>query len=279
MAGKLRAISWDYAYYGAASATIFMLLITIFFYSEPKREIEGVRLSQKIMDIKAVFADFRFSIFLVLLGVGYWMPFWAFFNLCALYADSSLDAVRLFEGLQFVFGPTLATALFGHTDANGTTRMLGETLSHTGYFVIVLQVFVSRILERFRAIPSFLFGLCLAGVGFFVIGLAALTTPTILFAGIFLFAVGEMITSPRIQEYIVWIAPKEKAGLYMGTNFLAVGLGGAMSGVVYTSLYGSFQAQNHPEYVWFVLAGHMLLTFIILGLYTATIGKFHEQES
>ena len=48
----------------------------------------------------------------------------------------------------------------------------------------------------------------------------------LVFLGIFLFAVGEMIASPRIQEYITWIAPKEKAGLYMGSNFLAVGIGG-----------------------------------------------------
>jgi len=27
----------------------------------------------------------------VLLGVFYWLPFWAFFNLCALYVDSNVD--------------------------------------------------------------------------------------------------------------------------------------------------------------------------------------------
>ena len=41
-----------------------------------------------------------------------------------------------------------------------------------------------------------------------------------------------MISSPRIQEYITWIAPKEKAGLYMGSNFLAAGIGGALSGLL-----------------------------------------------
>jgi MFS family permease len=36
--GQLRAISWDYAFYTAAACIGVMLLITIFFYHEPKRQ-------------------------------------------------------------------------------------------------------------------------------------------------------------------------------------------------------------------------------------------------
>lgn len=86
------------------------------------------------------------------------------------------------------------------------------------------------------------------------------------------------MASPRIQEYITWIAPKEKAGLYMGSNFLAVGIGGATSGIVYTSLYGRFQEQNHPEYVWFTLAAHMLVGILVLWVFTRVAGEFRERE-
>ena len=34
------------------------------------------------------------------------------------------------------------------------------------------------------------------------------------FLGILFVAIGEMVSSPRIQEYITWIAPKEKAGMF-----------------------------------------------------------------
>jgi len=73
-------------------------------------------------------------------------------------------------------------------------------------------------------------GLAIAAVGLVVLGWAKVGSPALVFLGILLFAVGEMITSPRIQEYITWIAPKEKAGLYMGSNFLAVAIGGVMGG-------------------------------------------------
>ena len=95
----------------------------------------------------------------------------------------------------------------------------------------------------------------------------------------FLFALGEMISSPRIQEDITWIAPKEKAGLYMGSNFLALGIGGGLSGVVYSSLYGYFQKGGHPEYCWFVLAAHFVLGMVVLTVFTKIWGEFKEMES
>jgi dipeptide/tripeptide permease len=87
-----------------------------------------------------------------------------------------------------------------------------------------------------------------------------------------------MISSPRIQEYITWIAPKEKAGLYMGSNFLAVGIGGATSGVIYTTLYGYFREASHPEYVWYTLAVHVIAAIGVLLLFTKTMGEFQERE-
>jgi len=88
-----------------------------------------------------------------------------------------------------------------------------------------------------------------------------------------------MITSPRIQEYITWIAPKEKAGLYMGSNFLAVMIGGFTSGFTYTSLYGRFNAAGAPEWVWFVLAAHTLLAVAAFWVFVRVAGEFKEQQA
>ena len=276
VAGKLRAISWNYAFYAAAASIVVMLLITIFFYKEPEREIEGTSLKQKFADIGVALSDVKFSIFLLLLGVFFWIPFWAFFNLCALYVDRSVDTAQLYLSLKGVFGTSVAN--FFSQDENGTRHVLGETISHTGYIIVVLQIFVSRFFERFPAIPSFLFGLFVSAVGFVILGMAHLSGAALVFLGIFFFALGEMISSPRIQEYITWIAPKEKAGLYMGTNFLAVGIG-AFSGVIYTPLYGHFQGLGHPEYVWFVLAGHLIVAIGAMGLFQRLAGGFAQQDS
>jgi dipeptide/tripeptide permease len=101
---------------------------------------------------------------------------------------------------------------------------------------------------------------------------------SLIFVGIFLFAIGEMMASPRIQEYITWIAPKEKAGLYMGANFLATAIG-AFSGPIYTTMYGRFDAAGQPEYVWYVLAAHVLLAIVVINLFVKFFGAFQEQEA
>jgi len=276
VAGKLRAISWDYAFYAAAAAIVLMLIITILFYKEPEREIEGATLSGKFREIGVALSDIKFSVFLILLGLFFWLPFWAFFNLCAVYVDRTIDTAELYLALQSVFGTGFAN-FFSHVDDQGTSRVLGETISHTGYIIMIFQIFVSGILERYRAIPSFLFGLFVSAIGFVILGLAAASAASLVFLGIFFFAIGEMISSPRIQEYITWIAPKEKAGLYMGSNFLATGLGGATSGL-YTSLSGFFASQGQPQQVWYVLAAHLIVGIFVLWLFTRLAGEFKERE-
>jgi dipeptide/tripeptide permease len=275
--GHLRAMSWDYAYMAAAAAIVVMLLITILFYEEPPREIEAATLGQKLRDIGTALADVKFAAFLVLLGLFFWLPFWSFFNLCALYVDSDIDTAALYAALAAVFGTGFAGFL-SHAGEDGVRRVLGETISHTGYIIMLLQVFVSGYLEKKKALPSFMSGLAVAAAGFLVLGYARVSVATLIFLGIFLFAVGEMVASPRIQEYITWIAPKEKAGLYMGSNFLAVGIGGATAGVTYTTLYGYLRDLGRPEYVWYTLAAHFVLAIVVLNVFVKLFGEFREQE-
>lgn len=278
VAGRLRAISWDYAFYAAAASIGLMLVVTVLFYKEPERDIEATTLPGKLREIGTALADVRFALFLVLLGVLFWLPFWSFFNLCALYVDRHVDTARLYELLRSLCGRAFAD-FFSHEGTDGTRRVLGETISHTGYIVMLLQIPVSRLAEKFRPIPSFLFGLVVSAAGFVLLGSASQGAAPLVFAGIFLFAVGEMIASPRIQEYITWIAPKEKAGLYMGSNFLAVGIGGTLSGVTYTTLFGAFARAGHPQAVWYALAAHMIVAVAALSGFTRIAGEFREQET
>jgi POT family proton-dependent oligopeptide transporter len=276
--GNLRAISWNHAFVAAAICILLMLLFTIIFYKEPERAIEGTTLTQKLKEIGMALSDFRFTLFLILLGLFFWLPFWCFFNLCPLYVDANLDTARLYRGMESVLGTRLA-GIFSHLDKDGTRRVLGETISQTGYIIMIFQFLVSRAFERRKPMPTFLLGLAIATLGFGVIGYAGMSVPAFVFLGILFFAIGEMISSPRIQEYITWIAPKEKAGLYMGMNFLATMLGGALSGVTYTTLYGRFGDAGHPEYVWYALALHTLVGIIVLMVFTRFAGEFREQQA
>jgi dipeptide/tripeptide permease len=276
--GRLRAISWENAYLAAAIAIGIMFIITLFFYKEPERAIEGETLVKKFRDMGEALSDIKFVAFLLILGLFFWLPFWSFFNLCSKYVETSLDGAALYYNIKSVLGTTVANFL--SKDYDGTRKVLGETISHTGWVIMIFQVFIAWGFERFRPIPSFVFGLLIISLGFGFLGLAGITDPAWIFLGIFLFAIGEMISSPRIQEYITWIAPKEKAGLYMGSNFLAVGIGGLLSGVIYTSgIYSHFEGIGHTEYVWLILGVHILVGIVTILLFSRFAGQFKEQEN
>lgn len=285
--GKLRAMSWDYVFYTAAATIGLMFLITVFFYKEPKREIEGITLKQKFKDIITAFSDGKFALFILLLGVFFWMPFWAFFNVLTVYINDFMSTASLYQTIHSIFSviPRIWLIDIGgwimemiSSLENGVWKINAEAISHTGYIIIIFQVLISRTFEKRPAIPTFLFGLFMAAVGFILLAVSLTGSNRWVFLGIFLFAIGEMISSPRIQEYIMWIAPKEKAGLYMGTSFLATFIGAWLS-PIYTWLMGIYRDMGSPEYIMYTLAGHLLVGIIAIYIFTKTLGEFKELEA
>jgi len=272
--GNLRALSWDYVFYTAAGTIGLMLIITLLFYKEPPRDIENATLKKKFLDIKEALSDVKFLVLIILLGVFFWLPFWAFFNILPVYINDYLDTAQLYQNVKGVLGESFTNII--SQQYNGVWKINAEAISHTGYIIIVLQLVISRIFEKRSAIPSFMFGLFVAAVGFVILGISLNSAPGLVFLGVFLFAVGEMISSPRIQEYIMWIAPKEKAGLYMGTNFLATAIGALLSGL-YTGLLGSFENAGNPQNIMYTLAIHMILGIAAMWIYTKTMGEFTER--
>jgi proton-dependent oligopeptide transporter, POT family len=273
--GKLRAISWDYVFYTAAAAVALMFIITLIFYKEPPREIEGTTLKQKFKDMGEVLSDYKYLTFIILLGVFFWLPFWAFFNVLAVYINDYLNTAALYQDVKSLLGSGITNII--SSNDQGVWKINAEAISHTGYIIIIFQIFISRIFEKRAAISSFLLGIFIAAVGFVVLGFSVTMSNSLVFLGIFLFAIGEMISSPRIQEYITWIAPKEKAGLYMGTNFLATFIGATLSGI-YTGVMGSFEEAGHPEYIMYTLAVHSIIGIIAIYIFTKTAGEFKELD-
>jgi dipeptide/tripeptide permease len=282
VSGHLRTRSWDTAHLSGAIAIAVMFVLTLVGYKEPPRERSMETLAGKLRGIGAVLTDLKFATFLLLLGIFFWAPFWGFFNICALYVDSDLDTAAIYQFLRPIFdaiplvGPW-ALDILSHDD-NGVRKILGESIGNTGLVIILLQVLISRTFEKRRALPSFMLGLAIAAVGMVVIGLSLTKGAPLVLLGIALFAVGEMITSPRIQEYITWIAPKAKAGLYMGTNFIATMVGAFLSRFL-TQGYGRFAEAGHPETIWYVMAGLLAAGVVVMWAFARIAGEFKEQES
>jgi MFS family permease len=273
---SLRVISWGLAYSAAAVGVVLMFIVTLIFYKEPERPVPEGSFGKHVKEAFSVLADMKFSTFLILMGIMFWIPFWSFYNILAVYVDTHLDTALLYQKLHAVFGG--AVNLVSLEDENtGIRKIAGESIAHTGYVILILQLLVSRISEHFKALPSIIFGLIVTAAGMAVLGFAFFMNPLLLFLGILIFAVGEMISSPRFDEYITYLAPKEKAGMYMGLVTASVAIG-AFSGPTYTRLYGYLEGQGHPDYVWYILAAHLTLGMIVLAVYVRLTGGFTEVD-
>ena len=84
-----------------------------------------------------------------------------------------------------------------------------------------------------------------------------------------IWAVGEMMFSPRMVEYVSVIAPKDKLALYIGCGFLpfAIGFGAGPSVGAHLVRYFS-ERLGHAEWVWYAFD----LAVLIAGALGITIG-------
>lgn len=143
--------------------------------------------------------------------------------------------------------------------------------------IVFFQVLVSFLIGFIPPLSAMVIGIVVAAIG---IGMAAWTFTgwTVLLA-ITIFAFGEMMASPKSQEYVGRIAPQQKVAMYMGFYFWCVALGNIFGGRLSGELYGSLARDaGRPDIMWMIFGGLGLLTAVILVLYDRLIiGKGEMQ--
>jgi proton-dependent oligopeptide transporter, POT family len=139
--------------------------------------------------------------------------------------------------------------------------------------IVIFQVLVSYIIGFYPPLSVMVIGIVIAAIG---IGMNAwLFTGWLVILSITIFAFGEMIASPKSQEYVGRIAPHQKVAMYMGFYFWTVALGNIFGGRLSGELYGSLARDaGRPEIMWYIFGGLGLLTAVVLIVYDrAIIGK------
>jgi MFS family permease len=133
-----------------------------------------------------------------------------------------------------------------------------EYIVNIGFGSIVIgQIAISSYIQRFEALPVMVIGTFVLSLGIAVLGIASLLSSggLILILGVSLFSVGEMIASPKSQEYVAAIAPKNKTAMYMGYYFVSMALGnlfaGLLSGWAYTAIA---KESERPMLMWLIFA-------------------------
>jgi len=226
---ELREINWNYVFLMSSGAILLNLALVLIFYKDPDKndrvkEPLGLALKNSVLNIWYAVRDIKFLLFLLIIA-GAWTVYWQFFYSLPVFIDQWSNTDLLYDFL-FKHIPFRAKAL-GTADGIILPEKL---LMLDAFFIVFLQVIVSSLVRKFKPLYSMIGGILINSTG---LALAFMTmNPCLLVLSIFIFGIGEMTFSPKILEYIARIAPRDKAALYMGAQFVPIAIGNFIGGFI-----------------------------------------------
>lgn len=236
VASKLRDLNWHYVFYMCA-AVILLNLILLYYYREPgrtenkKEESIGDTIYQIFANMWTALSDFKFLTFIILM-IGFWIVYMQLFFTLPVFITQWVDTSDIYNSSSFIAGAIGTTE-----DGVGIIRP-EQIVNIAAFSIIIFQLIVSSMIMKIKPIVTMIFGIIVIALG---MGLFSYQTYGLFIVmAVVVIAFGEMASSPRIQEYIGRIAPKDKVALYMGVSYLPVAggnvLGGLLSGTLYDSM-------------------------------------------
>jgi hypothetical protein len=103
-------------------------------------------------------------------------------------------------------------------------------------FIILAVVFISFLVSRMRRVTSITVGVLISSIGLMMAGFQ--TAGYFCLIGILTFSLGEMLSSPKMNEYLGVIAPEGQKGLYMGYANIPLAVGWAYGSFLGGQIYG-----------------------------------------
>ncbi|HDZ41587.1 MAG TPA: MFS transporter [Bacteroidetes bacterium] len=217
IAGFLYKVDWNLVFLMSIVTIAINYIFVFFFFKEPYRAPSGVKFLQNIgiafKNIWLTLNNCKYVLFLVIMGL-----FWTAFNQLYYSFPVFLDQWVDMDKIAYLLGLPAGT-------------ITAPTISSmNAFFIIALQMLVSSVSMRYRPLQSMITGIMILGGGLLLMFLTR--NPWIMLVGVLIFAIGEMASSPKFNEYVGRIAPPDKKALYMGTVFLAIAIGHFLAGWV-----------------------------------------------
>ena len=101
--------------------------------------------------------------------------------------------------------------------------------------IVFTMIFFAYISSYMKPLTSIMVGMAIATAGSVLAGTA--TFGWLCLAGITVFSIGEMLSSPKKMEYLATLSPKGQEGLYMGYANIPVAIGWISGSIIAGSLY------------------------------------------
>ena len=242
--GNEAAPTWHYVFYGAAFVTIFNLIITLIFFKEPKHTKSQKAKKSPIVvfvdTLKILWNDRSILLFLLIVS-GFWLMFMQLWDLLPNFIEEWVDRRTVGEWLaQFSIFDFMLEA---------DKSLKPEMIINIDAAIIVLLVLpLSAFFARFKMITSLVLGMFIASVGFIMSGLTM--SGGLCCLAVLIFAIGEIICSPKFNEYIGMTAPADKKAIYMGFSNMPFAIGWAFGNFLSGPLYDVLSSKKLIGVQW-----------------------------
>ncbi len=225
---------WDSVFW-VCSAIVCANFIPLMFYDDPKDE------RQKEPDTRSVGTLMRESIGglftspvlmgFILISAGFWFSFHQLFDMLPNYVDDWTDSTVLLADVGGVFG----FQSWIDRAASGVGIPQEQLLNINAILIMTTMFLFAALSGRLRVLTSTILGMFIltAAIGFFAVS----ANVYVVLAGIVVYTIGEMLASPKRQEYMSSLAPPGKRALYLGYANMPDGIGWVLGNLVAGGAY------------------------------------------
>jgi len=228
--GFMRTKSWAFVFYGSA-AVMSLNYLMLFTYAEVDSGADKRKPAWRVLvDTVKNLADVRLLAVIALFS-GFWMMLYQLWDLMPnFYAD-------WVSSTKFVEANTWLPKAWIVSDPRGLQLKQENALNLNAALVVCFVIPISFVVARIRVMSAITVGVLIATIGTVVYG----TSPSVyvLFMGIALFSLGEMLTGPKKTEYFSLIAPTGKKALYLGYVNIPIAIGQALGAKLAGWQYGA----------------------------------------
>jgi POT family proton-dependent oligopeptide transporter len=212
--------------------------------------------------------DWRFVVYLLLLS-GFWTEFNQLFITMPVYIRDYTNTQDILRWLSSVCG---TLHLIGWQQGIQGWITAGHEVNPEWLVnidagaIVLFQVAISAAFAKWKPFTTMIVGTIVTGIGLAIGAYGNLGW--IVSLSIFVFSIGEMMASPKSQEYVARIAPPAKTAMYMGYYFVSIALGNLFGGILSGQMYGHFGRDvGDPKTMWLIFGGIGIATAGLLVLY------------
>lgn len=159
---------------------------------------------------------------------GFWLVFTQFFDLMPNFIVDWTDSRALVQALHL-------PASFTAQTPRGAMLSQEWIINTNAALVVVLVVWVSALVARMKRVRAIFVGIALASLGLMLAG--ATMSGALCLLGVVVLSFGEMLASPKMNEYLGILAPAGEKGLYMGYASMPAAIGWVVGSLLGGHLY------------------------------------------